>query len=725
MPFNGAGLFQRVYNWAVDAANSVPISAPEMDTEMDGFATGLSNCMTRDGQGKPIADISMNDFRLTSVANAVVGTDAVNLTQMQNYLSAKLNPALPSPELHGAIGNGVADDTVPWNDGLAEQDGSTLFGTPGAVYKITAPLIVPNDIILDGRGATLKPYGDILLFANTNIIPSATVPIADEATVRVGIASGATIGSRTIIVSSAAGLVVGQRTQVRSNNAPTEEDNDYPASWSKITNIVGTTVTIEEPLLFTYLGTVTLRAYSSMRGRVIFKNFTIDLSATTYTASLVLGSAINLNTYEMVIFENIKLIGMNNTARTIVPIGTYNCVKVITDKLEAIDNIGVSGIVDHRFSATVSHSDINLSGSHFGANDSSCGKITYFGGSIFGRKSEDSTRSIRAIKSQGSGCLHVIGTVFNDYETAIKNQDTMLLIVDGLVSYNGGDTPGSGGGCISVSSETQPGRNKSAHIISADIYNYGGYPVLIFDQNSYCTVDKLTVIECAQSAFYTNGKTARISQIFVTNWDKNLDDVPAVLFDSAGYAHSIDNAEFYNLSTTTAPCIKSNSNNTHFGLNISCQTANPLYDPASVQPVITEDSANRQVEVSGVVASYRQDGATTKISHIGKPYAFPMTLGQRAGFTMAAGALEFSISDSGGNYAGKFFADVAATGITIVSDVSSHFQITSTGAPAPAAGKVGVYKAAGSSTILFYNNVGGVNFQVQAIGQVVSTTDPF
>lgn len=56
MPFNGTGTFVRVHNWQQDAANGIDISAPEMDAEDGGFASGLSLCVTRDGQGQMAAD---------------------------------------------------------------------------------------------------------------------------------------------------------------------------------------------------------------------------------------------------------------------------------------------------------------------------------------------------------------------------------------------------------------------------------------------------------------------------------------------------------------------------------------------------------------------------------------------------------------------------------------------------------------------------------------------
>jgi hypothetical protein len=56
LAYNGSGLFVRLYNWVTDKTNSVPITASRMDQEMDGFAAGLSNCLTRDGQGRANAD---------------------------------------------------------------------------------------------------------------------------------------------------------------------------------------------------------------------------------------------------------------------------------------------------------------------------------------------------------------------------------------------------------------------------------------------------------------------------------------------------------------------------------------------------------------------------------------------------------------------------------------------------------------------------------------------
>ena len=77
MPFSGTGVFNRLYSWASDAAASLKISSSRMDAEFNGIATGLTNCMTRDGQSPATANIPMGGFKLTGLANASASTDAL------------------------------------------------------------------------------------------------------------------------------------------------------------------------------------------------------------------------------------------------------------------------------------------------------------------------------------------------------------------------------------------------------------------------------------------------------------------------------------------------------------------------------------------------------------------------------------------------------------------------------------------------------------------------
>ncbi len=84
MAFNGTGTFLRIYNWVTDKVNGVPITASRFDAELDGMATGLSNCITKDGQTIITANIPLNSNKLTGVGSGTARTDTINVGQVQD-----------------------------------------------------------------------------------------------------------------------------------------------------------------------------------------------------------------------------------------------------------------------------------------------------------------------------------------------------------------------------------------------------------------------------------------------------------------------------------------------------------------------------------------------------------------------------------------------------------------------------------------------------------------
>jgi len=78
MAFNGSGIFNRLYNWVQDAANGIAITASRMDAETQGIADGLSNCITKDGQSSPSADIPFNNKKITG-SGGVASSPATDL----------------------------------------------------------------------------------------------------------------------------------------------------------------------------------------------------------------------------------------------------------------------------------------------------------------------------------------------------------------------------------------------------------------------------------------------------------------------------------------------------------------------------------------------------------------------------------------------------------------------------------------------------------------------
>jgi len=96
LAYNGTGSFARIYNWVTDAANGVLVRADRMDTEMDGFATGLSNCITKDGQQTPIANIPFGGYKITGLGNGAAPADGVNYGQVFNSPTFTGIPAGPT-----------------------------------------------------------------------------------------------------------------------------------------------------------------------------------------------------------------------------------------------------------------------------------------------------------------------------------------------------------------------------------------------------------------------------------------------------------------------------------------------------------------------------------------------------------------------------------------------------------------------------------------------------
>lgn len=78
MPYNGTGTFVLIHNWTNEAAANTPILPGEFDEQEQDVATALSNCITRDGQGSPAADIPWNNFGITGLRAPVLAGDAAN-----------------------------------------------------------------------------------------------------------------------------------------------------------------------------------------------------------------------------------------------------------------------------------------------------------------------------------------------------------------------------------------------------------------------------------------------------------------------------------------------------------------------------------------------------------------------------------------------------------------------------------------------------------------------
>lgn len=162
MAFNGSGLFSRVYNWVSDRNNGIKISASRMDQELDGFAAGLSNCLTKDGQTQPTANIPMNSKKITGLAAGTADGDAIHFGQLATMETRGVVELATQEEARAALDQ--SKPVSPFVLRAAVSDWTYDGGTKTGAAAYTVPMFgtAVNEIDIYGLVPTLN--GDTIYF---------------------------------------------------------------------------------------------------------------------------------------------------------------------------------------------------------------------------------------------------------------------------------------------------------------------------------------------------------------------------------------------------------------------------------------------------------------------------------------------------------------------------------------------------------------------------------
>src|SRR5258708_1672736 len=129
LAWNGSGVFTRVRNWVADKAANINITASRMDTDSNDFTSGINNCVAKDGQNSPTANLPMANFKHTGVANGALRTDYAALGQLEDGL------------INWAVAGGTADAlTGSYSPAITSlSDGQLCFVRATAANATTTP----------------------------------------------------------------------------------------------------------------------------------------------------------------------------------------------------------------------------------------------------------------------------------------------------------------------------------------------------------------------------------------------------------------------------------------------------------------------------------------------------------------------------------------------------------------------------------------------------------
>lgn len=212
MPYNGSGVFTLVSGNPV-VTGTVISSTVQNNTMADIVNNGLTNCLTKDGQQTPTANIPLGGFRLTGVGNAVNLQDAITAAQFQTGSVTSLSGvtgtdtitalAAPAPAAYAA---GQVFDFIA--AGTNTTGVVTLnIGSLGAVAitKYGALGIQPGDIV-SGQSVRVRHDGTrFQMISPASAVPTIVGSVRNLSIAATAAATTATLTADEIVVCNSLG----------------------------------------------------------------------------------------------------------------------------------------------------------------------------------------------------------------------------------------------------------------------------------------------------------------------------------------------------------------------------------------------------------------------------------------------------------------------------------------------------------------------------------------
>jgi hypothetical protein len=251
MSFNGSGTFLINSTGQPVVANTV-ISATVFNALTADLASGLTNCITKDGQSTPTANIPMGNNKVTGLAVGTLTNDAATLGQVQSTaaklitiagtdtITGTMSPTLTAyaaGQLFYFVAGGANTGAVTLNvDGL----GSRAVTRDGSTALAAGDINSGEMVVVIYDGTRFQMINAANSFGNTTINGTLTVTGNTTLGANVSIASALAVGGKADLPNVSAALMVaavGIITDLRASGASISSANVGTAI---VTNLTAT-----------------------------------------------------------------------------------------------------------------------------------------------------------------------------------------------------------------------------------------------------------------------------------------------------------------------------------------------------------------------------------------------------------------------------------------------------------------------------------------------------
>lgn len=501
---------------------------------------------------------------------------------------AGTNGAVATPEDHGAVGDGVADDLAAIV-AAAAANGGYVTGIPGSIYRLelgTSGYSIPTTFVFNLNGATLKPiYTGTSYPFEKSINSVATYALSAQVNGAVSV---------TTVDNPPSGLAAGDNVMFYSDGL----GGSNPPSWRRVASVSGTTTGLDRIIPFAYSGSITMRKVA-LYEKFIIENGTLDYSLIDDNA---LGG-FNISGYKQLRFANLDITNVNfdRADGTDYVITTGYCLKADFSDIRIRDATKNGTFINAGNHEYVNVEGVVGQGDGFGINVFNCDFFSIERNAITGRFQEGTTYSVRGIKVIGCREGTVRANRVNNYDSGIKIESTAGVQVESnSLDWCGVSINYSNQAPLSTSYENNAIRNNKIRFST----NTSGAIVVSDDTSNKTIISGNIITDAYGPGIRSDGLDVQITGNNIFNWGRSASTSAAIKIGDVDATGLMDgNLAITDNSSNVAWYVQ--SGNTGFRVGANFTNATTIWD-ATHQAGIQSKPNDSRVDV------FTSSGTATK-----------------------------------------------------------------------------------------------------------------